>query len=327
MKLPRYDRRVTTPPAVGPENTAIRPSWEQMPAAVREGLADLLGEIAFADVQSGGFTPGLAARLQLANGQRVFAKGIPTEHPLAGKYRDEAATTRLLPPTAPAPRLRWDGHIGDWVVLILDDLDARHADLSVGSSDVPRVVATVTGLADVLTPCPSASAPAAELDLAEFVHGWRELTKAPPADLPDWERHHLDALADLETEWLAAAAGDTLVHGDVNSSNLLVGETGVYLIDWAQPARGAAWLDVTDLIPHLILAGHPPAAAEETLTYVPIWRNTDPAVITSYAAAFAGYWARSSRQPTPPGIPHLRGYQARAARAATAWIAYRTGWA
>jgi aminoglycoside phosphotransferase (APT) family kinase protein len=319
VKLPRYDRRVTTPPTVGPENTAIRPSWEQLPAALREGLADLLGEITVANVQSGGFTPGLAARLQLANGQRVFVKGIPTEHPLAGKYRDEAATTQLLPPTAPAPRLRWDGEIGDWVVLVLDDLDARHADLSVGSSDVPRVVATVAGLADVLTPCPSASAPAAEIDLAEFVHGWRELVEAPPADLPEWERRHLNALAALETGWLTAAAGDTLVHGDVNAANLLVGEADVYLIDWAQPARGAAWLDVTDLVPHLILAGHAPTAAEDALADVPVWRNTDPAVITSYAAAFAGYWARSSRQPAPPGVPHLRGYQARAARAATGW--------
>lgn len=262
------NRRVTTPRTVEPENTAIRPSWKQLPAVLRAGLADLLGEIASADVQGGGFTPGLVARLHLADGQRVFAKGIPAEHPLAGKYRDEAATPRLLPPTAPVPRLRWDGDIGDWVVLVLDDLDARHADLSVGSADVPRVVTTVAGLADVLTPCPSADAPAAEVDLAGLVHGWRELAEAPPSDLPEWQRRHLDALADLETAWLAAAAGDTLVHGDVNAS-LLVNNAGVYLIDWAQPTRGAAWLDVADLIPHLILAGHTPGDAEAALTDVP----------------------------------------------------------
>ncbi|MGI5233776.1 AMP-binding protein [Actinoallomurus sp. CA-142502] len=326
VKLSRYDRRVTTPRTVEPGNTAIRPTWKQLPVALRAGLADRLGEIASADVQGGGFTPGLAARLQLADGQRVFAKGIPAEHPLAGKYRDEAATTRLLPPTAPAPRLRWDGDIGGWVVLVLDDVDARHADLSVGSADVPRVVPTIAGLADVLTPCPSADAPAAEVDLAGLVHGWRELAEAPPADLPEWPRRHLAALADLETWWLAAAAGDTLVHGDVNASNLLVNDAGVYLIDWAQPARGAAWLDVADLIPHLILAGHTPAGAEAAIADVPAWHGTDAKVITSYAAAFAGYWARVSRQPAPPGVPHLRGHQARAARAATAWVAYRTGW-
>ena len=35
----------------------------------------------------------------------------------------------------------------------------------------------------------------------------------------------------------------------------------------------------------------------------PAWTTTLPAVITSYAAAFAGYWARSSRPPAPPGVP------------------------
>jgi Phosphotransferase enzyme family len=318
---------VTTQHAVGPTATAVRTPWQDLPVALRDGLAELLGEIVSVDVQGGGFTPGLAARLQLAGGQRVFAKGIPAEHPLAGKYGAEAATTRLLPPATPAPRLRWDGDIGGWVVLVLDGLDARHADLSPGSPDVPHVVATVAGLADVLTPCPAVDAPAAEQDLAEFVHGWRDLAEAPPADLAGWERHHLDALAALETGWLAAAAGDTLIHGDINASNLLVNDAGVHLIDWAQPTRGAAWLDVADLIPHLVLAGHTPAAAEETLTDVSAWRDADPAAITSYAAAFAGYWVRSSRQPPPPGVPHLRGHQARAARAATAWVAHRTGWA
>jgi hypothetical protein len=118
----------------------------------------------------------------------------------------------------------------------------------------------------------------------------------------------------------------TLVHGDINASNLLVSDEGVYLIDWAQPVRGAAWLDVADLIPHLILAGYTPAAAEATLADVPAWRSIRPEVITGYAAAFAGHWARSSRQPAPPGVPHLRGHQARAARAAITWVAHRTGW-
>lgn len=303
--------------------TAVRPSWDELPEPLREGLADRLGAITFAEIQTGGFTPGLAVRLRLASGQRVFAKGIPADHVLAGKYRVEATTARHLPDSTPAPRLRWDADIAGWVVLAFDDVDGRHAQLSPGSPDIGPVVVTVARLAEVLTPCPVPDIPPAAVEL---VHGWGELATAPPPDLDDWTRLHLDQLATLETQWLPAAEGKTLLHGDINQSNLLIDRAGaVVLIDWAQPVRGAAWIDVADLIPHLILAGHTPTSAEAAISDVPTWRDTDPTVITSYAAAFAGYWARNSRRPAPPGVPHLRAHQAQAAAAAT-WVAHRTGW-
>ncbi|WP_326645942.1 hypothetical protein OG884_14885 [Streptosporangium sp. NBC_01755] len=76
----------------------------------------------------------------------------------------------------------------------------------------------------------------------------------------------------------------------------------------------------------MIMAGHSPASAEKTLIGVPAWDLALPEVITSYAASFAGYWTRMSRQPAPTGVPNLRGYQRRAAAAAIAWTMYRTGW-
>lgn len=307
--------------------TAVRPLWDELPEPLREDLADRLGPIISAEIQTGGFTPGLAARLRLANGERVFAKGIPADHVLAGKYRAEAITARQLPERTPAPRLRWDADIAGWVVLVFDDIEGRHPQLSPGSPDIGPVLATIARLAEVLTPCPVPDVPPATVELAELVHGWGELATAPPADLDDWTRRHVRDLAALETQWLPAAAGKTLLHGDINQSNLLIDDVGrVVLIDWAQPVCGAAWIDVADLVPHLILAGHTPAAAEAAIADVPTWRATDPAVITSYAAAFAGYWARNSRRSAPPGVPHLRAYQARAATAATAWVAHRASW-
>jgi hypothetical protein len=151
--------------------TALRPSWDELPRSLRDGLADRLGAITTARVQDGGFTPRLAARLQLASGQRLFAKGIPAGHPLAGKYRTEARTARLLPPVTPAPRLRWDGPVAGWVVLVFDDIDGRHADLSPGSPDVGPVVTAVAALERDLTPCPVPGAPPAAADLAGLVHG------------------------------------------------------------------------------------------------------------------------------------------------------------
>jgi hypothetical protein len=43
--------------------TAVRPSWDELPGSLRDGLAECLGAISAAQVQDGGFTPGLAARI------------------------------------------------------------------------------------------------------------------------------------------------------------------------------------------------------------------------------------------------------------------------
>jgi hypothetical protein len=130
----------------------------RLPKPLREGLAVRLGPIASAEIQTGGFTPGLAARLRLASAERMFVKGIPADHVLAGKYRAEADTARQLPDATPAPRLRWDADIAGWVVLAFDDIDGRHAQLAPGSPDIEPVVATIAGLAEVLTPCPVSKA-------------------------------------------------------------------------------------------------------------------------------------------------------------------------
>jgi hypothetical protein len=132
------------------------------------------------------------------------------------------------------------------------------------------------GLAAIRAPCLVAAAPPAR-ELAGLVHGWRALAADPPAGLDAWARRHRTRLAGLETGRLTAANGDTLPHGDINASNLLISQDHkVWLTGGAQPTCGAA---------------------------CPAWTTTPPAVITSYAAAFAGYWARSSRPRPHPASP------------------------
>ena len=61
--LPRDPRPGRLRPVSSPVGTALRPSWEELPGSLRDGLADRLGAITTAWMQAGGFTPGLAARL------------------------------------------------------------------------------------------------------------------------------------------------------------------------------------------------------------------------------------------------------------------------
>ncbi|MEU5863489.1 aminoglycoside phosphotransferase family protein [Nonomuraea sp. NPDC047529] len=276
-------------------------------------------------MQSGGFTPGVAVRLDLG-ATRVFVKAIKTGHVLAAKYRTEAATAAALPHDAPTPDLLWHGEGAGWVVLIFEDVQGSHPDLRPASPDIAATVTALATMGDTLTPSPL-DLPPASATRGGWLHGWAELAACPPDDLGGWEQRFLPKLAELESLWIAHADGNTLVHGDIRPDNMLITAHGsVVVVDWAQPCNGAAWQDVTDLIPHLIMAGNTPQMAEKALLGLPAWTAVPPDVITSYATAYAGYWSRMSRQPAPAGVPHLRAYQRQASKAALAWVMYRTGW-
>nr|WP_083975894.1 phosphotransferase [Herbidospora sakaeratensis] len=306
---------------------AVRPSWNDLPQGLREALTRRLGTVHEVAMQSGGFTPGLAARVVAETG-RAFVKAVPADHVLAPKYRAEAAVAELMPVTTSAPRLRWSGDLAGWAVLVFEDVEGRHPDLAPGSADVAVAVAGVAALAETLTPSPANVALSSEAR-GGFLHGWGDLLRSGADGLGPWERDRLGLLAELERVWVPHSAGLSLVHGDIRPDNLLIGsrqsddDEVLLVVDWAQPSIGAAWQDVVDLIPHMIMAGHAPVEAEDALSHLRAWQELPDIVITSYCVAYAGYWARMSMQPPPPGVPHLRAYQAGAAKAALAWARAR----
>lgn len=301
--------------------TAVRPAWRTLPDPVRRAIAERLpAPVAAVADQGGGFTPGIAAQLRLADGSAVFVKGVPTAHPLAGTYRHEGRVAARLRSGAPAPRLRWTATVDGWIVLTFDMVAGRHPDLEPGSADVGPVVDTVTAMSDALTPCPIPDLEPSTTARGDWLHGWDRLIHQTPPDLAGWDHLRMKELGEAERLWRRHASGPALVHGDIRPDNLLVTPAGtVAVVDWARASRGAAWQDVADLVPHLIMAGHTPAAAESRLAAVPAWRSADAEVLTSYAVAYTGYWTWASRLPAPESVPHLRAYQRRAAAAAAAW--------
>jgi hypothetical protein len=308
----------TARPILG--HTAVRPSWDTMPAGLRDGIARRLGSsVEHAESQAGGFTPGLAARLRLADGGSAFVKAVAADHPVAPSYRHEAGVAALLPPAVPAPALRWHADIAGWAVLAFDDVQGRHPDFVPPAADLPAVTGAVTAAQAKVIGLPAAGA-----HRAGWLHGWTALAAAGPADaLHPWAAAHLSELADVETAWLPHADGDTLTHGDLRPDNILITADGAMLIDWAHATAGAPWLDLADLAVQLIIAGHHPADAERHLVGLPAWHAAPPVAITGYAAALAGYWTRSAAQPSPPGVPNLRAYQSHAASTAIGWLAWR----
>ncbi|PZF82224.1 phosphotransferase [Jiangella anatolica] len=306
--------------------SGVRAGWESLPADVRAGIEDLLGApVVAAENQSGGFSPGLAARVRCAGGRRAFVKavGTPLNPESPGLYRREIDVAAALPPEVPAPRFRGSYDDGDWVALVFDEVDGRMPHEPWRPGELRRVVDALAGLSASLTPCPVPSPRLARDEMRDLMLSYRTLAADPPADLDPWERRHLDRLASLAESALDVVDGDTLVHFDVRADNVLLSGSRVWFVDWPWAFRGAAWIDSVLLLKNAAFHGHDP---EPYLADHPLLAGVDPAHVTAVLAGFAGYFAEAGRRPPPPGLPTVRAFQLAQHATTLAWVRRRTGW-
>jgi len=281
--------------------------WPDLPEAAREAIQRRFGAVHDAVSAEPGLTPGVAAHLTTPGGT-VFLKAIPLRSPALPHYLRELNATTALPAGVPAPSLLWSGRADGWLLLVFQHIPgARHADLTPGSADIPRVIAAVACMGEMLTPCPWPGAP----DITEKIDGMRrhaepELGTGPAAE----------AFRALD---LDAVRGSTLLHADLHEGNLLINSRGVHVIDWSLASQGAAWVDLALLAPRLVAAGHTPEQTETIMTQAPVWRTAPAEAVTGLAAvSYAFSSAMASRGPED-----LRQRRRRTADAAAAWLTHR----
>jgi aminoglycoside phosphotransferase (APT) family kinase protein len=316
---------------VAPPATGQRLAWADAPAWLRDEVAARLGgPVAEAVTQPGGFSPGLAVRLRLADGRRAFVKAVgPDPNPdSADIHRSEARTMAALPRSAPAPRLLWSLERHGWVALAFEDVDGVHPALPWRPDELRRVLDMVADLAATLTPAPPSLPPMAER-LHDTFTGWRRLAAASAAGhdlagLDPWAVRRLQRLADLEAGWPAATEGKTLLHLDLRADNLLLTPTRVVAVDWPYASAGAPWVDLLLLLPSVTMQGGPDP--EPTFAAHPVATGADPAAVTAALAAFAGFLLEGARLPPPPGLPTLRAFQLGQAVVALDWLRLRSRW-
>ncbi|MFD4633208.1 phosphotransferase family protein [Streptomyces sp. NPDC058284] len=314
---------VTAPPATG-----VRTLWQQLPAHVRAELEDALGAaVVDAVTQHGGFSPGVAARVRLADGRRAFVKAVSAEaNPGSPRmHRAEARNAAALPDSVPAPRLLASCDDGTWVALAFEDVDGRQPEVPWRAGEFGRVLEAVDALARVPVPA-SMDVPSVVEAVSGNFRGWERLVEQGAGDdvrLDPWVRRNLPDLAELAAPGGDFAVGDILAHGDLRADNMLLtaDEGRVVLVDWPHALRAAPWFDLLLMLPCVRAQGGPDP--EDVFTEQRVGRAADPRGVTAALAGLAGYFVGQSLQPAPPGLPTLRAFQGAQGAAAVEWLRRR----
>jgi hypothetical protein len=119
-----------------------------------------------------------------------------------------------------------------------------------------------------------------QLPLPDVARDWPETR---------WDRFASEADASLFT-------GDTLLYTDIHASDILVGTSGVWAVDWAWPTRDAA---LAILVAQLVAAGHPPADAEGRASRCAACPPPESALAASHASRHLAPVGITSRVCTP----------------------------
>jgi hypothetical protein len=300
--------------------------WEDLPPEVRGALEKRMGgRVVEAATQPQGFSPGLAARLRLDDGRRVFVKAVSgaANPDTPDIHRREARVLAAMPAAAPVPRLLWTYDEVGWVALGLEDVEGRHPHEPWTEQDLSLVLATYEKLARELTPSPIDVKQTAAVGFERHINGWRVALERGETRLDPWCLKHLKNLAALEARAPAAAEGRTLLHFDARADNLLIAGDRVYVLDWPWARTGAWWIDVAAMAPSIAMQGGPPPEAVLSRLDLGAVPKAD---VDAVVCTLAGYFTVRALEPPPPGIPTVRAFQAAQGTVANAWLRERLGW-
>jgi aminoglycoside phosphotransferase len=296
---------------------------------LRGSLERKLGaRVVRATTEAGGFSPGVASRLELSDGRRVFAKVVgKTANPDSpGVHRAEAQILAQMPSNAPVPRLLSTYDDGDWVALFLEEVKGRTPRLPWNSRELNRVVQAIESLAELFTPAPFAAPTLKRRYRGSFTR-WRELAEAHRRgidsllDLDPWARGHLAGLVELEERFPLVVKGSTLLHFDLRADNILVTRDRIFFVDWPWACVGAEWIDLAGFLPSVAMQGGPSPWTIFDKSRLARGAKTDD--VNSVLAALTGFLLGNARKPPPPGLSTLRPFQRAQGVEALAWLRHR----
>lgn len=313
---------VTAPRAVG-----VRLTYDAIPAAVRAWVdAELGSPVVAAAEQVGGMSPGCATRLTCADGTRAFLKavgsGLNPDTP--GLFRREVAVLSHLGEHALWARLLASYDDGEWVALLIEDVEGRHPCFS-RPAELDAVLRGVDRLSEVLQERDlPASVPLVEL--SQRFRLWADtlssLSQAPPeAPVPPWVHGQAPGWA-ARLLRLAEQPASHVAHWDIRVDNLLLRPGGqVVFLDWGMAARGPAWAD--PLLARLERVEDP--WFDASIPHSPALSEAGDEVVTAFLAGFGTHLAVRSVVAVDVNLPTLNDFRLRESRRILGAVARRTG--
>ncbi|CAI9401376.1 phosphotransferase [Aestuariimicrobium sp. T2.26MG-19.2B] len=294
-----------------------RISWPDLPVPVRDEVQGAMGSSVVSwQGQTGGFSPGTADRLTLADGRRVFCKavGASLNEVSLDLLRMELRVNRLLPSGLPAPALMHGSElsVGDdpWAVLLFDDLEGRHPHTPWQIDELTAALASVAEVPRLVPVAPAELPTVDELFGPDLAH-WDDVVADPPGSLDPWLAERLDDLRARGARARAALVGEALCQLDTRSDNMVVDATGtVWLVDWPYACRGPAWIDTVLLGATASVPGWTPAH-EGAVEAAAARLGCDADLLDDVWAGFLGYFVWVAEKPAPDNLPTIRAFQAR----------------
>jgi len=301
--------------------TAARPSWDELPAHVRDVVVGWVGTPVAAHSAGGGFTRGFASSLTSADGSRSFVKAVPfTNVHITASYRREALVHGVLPPDVPAPRLLHSTEVGEgddgWVVLVFEHVDGRMPGNPWTAADLETAVRTLEQMAvalrEVTWDDPSTLVAEAGED-PEVFDVWESCdVSALPDGLDAFVEENRERLGAATRRSLEAFRGETWAHCDVRADNMVVTDDRLWVADWNWLCRAPEWADLGLLLPQVHADGVDLAPAYAS----PLLADVDPDDLDAGIAWLGALMVFCSGQPVfEGGSPWIRPHQAWTAEA------------
>ncbi|WP_406000454.1 aminoglycoside phosphotransferase [Streptomyces sp. NBC_00829] len=270
-----------------------RVQWEELPSELRNAVEARTGPVITSENVAEGLNCSVALVVHTRTSGPLFLKGVRTSD-AAGMVglRCEEQINETVAGISPTILYRFE--VGGWFCLAFIYVDGRHADLSPGTEDLAAVAFTMGRMQQLIFNEP--------LPFGRFTFTAPQLAERFAKFLNPGEA--------------AALKGTNLLHTDANPHNIMIGDDcgDAYVVDWAMPAIGPAWVDPAYTAVRLMECGQTPSDALGWLGGFASWRQADPKAVEVFVNATCRHWTATvgekGAEPSNARFRHLLGFPA-----------------